>query len=1159
MIRLSRILVGILVSMCAAFLAAAQSAAPRIPFPEFGNANRWNRYQTKLTEVFRLDFESTAPALNILLPSVQLTQDPSEVIDGTASLKMSGNQPAFSISTSVLKLQPGRTYVVQFDYRVISGAEQLGFVRTVFLSTLGAIDGQTVMDVGGPLNLTSSPKLGTYSQSFRIPDKPGITVGLVGHQADFIIDNVRVLRSDSVSMPGTIQLLDSGFPRLMNYMLTDPTNIALQHDISVNDIERNLAGVDLILGTNSDFTLGSAGWTDRIRRSNPKIKILPYQQAFMTQYLDRTPFWGSAGLNSLFNRSLAPEWFLLDTKKQAVYSPDFPQNVQMNHTPYSPMIDGSSFNQHLVKYLQRSVLPGGGWEGFHFDQPEWYPNPLLADKSGKFPEMDADLDHKADSQQQLHESWKAGFVNFFRLVRESLGPNRLLFGNAGYIAQNPTMLGFLNGWLREILSPYEYNSVGDWQTGGAAGWYQIQDGYRMSMRYVQAPAISALQYTGAGLGQPRGRMTANGYPDRFPTLETRDFRRMRLGLTSTLLDDGYYEYDLVDNTTIPLWFDEYAVDERGAATRDLKGKGYMGQPLADASEIRTPERLVVQLDFESASQPAGIYTGVSPAITSDPNLVLSGQNSAVFWNKALNQSQFIAVTDPSLLPLEPRKTYEATMKYRILEYQGTSFEGFLAFGISLNGQPLARDRSSFQFLPDIDGPGQTGQLRVVAQIPDGKVGSLLAGFLDTGAVVVDDLRITEGGPGVWRRDFENAVVLVNPTPGSIYVSQDQIQGPLNRTGLRRIRGSQAPNWNSGAAVTSGITIPSADGIILLADPIPAAPLSMPTSVVTDERSAENLRVLWRATNGYPAGYIVRYGEDLINTTREAAVTRHHTDVQLTGLQPGTTYYLRVAAYDYRGNIGPFSGPVSVSTAGSGVSRPWFALSPATSGAAPGSFVTLEGSNLAGGPFTVPPGEPLPKQIGNTRVLVNGVEAALQSVSETHITFQMPWNVSGSSSFLHVWHDGVLSTEQQIPLDAAAPHLLIGDAGVAAARHLDTGSPVTDDNPALPGEEISVLAGGLGLVEPPPGDGELPTPGTRPAVANPVEVIVNGVSAAGQAILDPEQVGRYAVKFTVPLLQGLSRAQIALTTGGIRSGLAVLPVLDFGLSAQDSARESSPIK
>jgi hypothetical protein len=59
--------------------------------------------------------------------------------------------------------------------------------------------------------------------------------------------------------------------------------------------------------------------------------------------------------------------------------------------------------------------------------------------------------------------------------------------------------------------------------------------------------------------------------------------------------------------------------------------------------------------------------------------------------------------------------------------------------------------------------------------------------------------------GVWRRDFQNGVVLVNPTSASRTVAV----GP----GLRRLAGTQDPAVNDGAAV-SRVTLQPKEGIVL---------------------------------------------------------------------------------------------------------------------------------------------------------------------------------------------------------------------------------------------------------------------------------------------------------------------------------------------------------
>ncbi len=1125
-------------------------------YPVFGEANRWNHYETKYTLVYSQDVEGALNDFQILIPSVQVTTNPQEVIGGKQSLKLSGDQPLVTIVPSAVNLEPGRTYVLQYDFRVLQAASQIGAVRAVFYSPT-PIEGKVVLDFGGPLNLPNSTRRGTDTQSMRIPEQHGITLGLLGLQATVVIDNIRVFRQDQVLSPATSRLWRSGFPRIFNYMLTDPTNISLLHNVSLPEIERNLAAVDLITGTNGDATLSTGAWMKRLRDINPSLRVIPYQQAFMTQYIDRPPVWGSAGLNALFNQTVRPEWFLFDTSGKPVFSPDFPQNIQMNHTPFAFKANGVDFNQHLVQFLQSGSLPSGLFEGFHFDQPEWYPNPLLADRNGRFPLMDTNLDGKADTQKELHDNWKSGFVNFFRLAREKFGPNRLMFGNAGYISQNPTMLGFLNGWLREIYNPYEVSTNGEWRTDDASYWYQTHQAYQASMRYAQAPSMTAFQYSGSGLGTPTGGITANGYPDRRPTLEPRDYRRMRFGLASTLLDDGFFEYDLVDNTTIPLWFDEYAVDGSGAASRDLRHKGYLGQPLADAVELRTAERLVAEVNFDSTT-PTGITLGESFVSTNTPGLVLSGANSGIFSYTDLARVQYIAASNPAALPLEGGKTYEATMDYMVLDYRPSTYRGLLAFGIQVQGEALTQGRSNFQFLPDIDGPGQRGRLRVVTRVPQGQVGSLTAGFLDAGIVVVDNIRITEGGPGVWRRDFENGIVLVNPTPNAIQITQGQLVGPLNRSGVRRIRGTQSPAVNDGSAVTNGLQLGPGEGIILLANRVSPAPMVAPTSIVT-ERGNTSIQVFWRQVTPYVAGYVVRYGEDPVTPNQEVAVTRHKNFAQIDGLAPGTRYYLRVAAYDYLGNIGPFSTPFEATTSGNTVSRPEFALAAESSGVTQGALVSLVGIGLANTSLTAPTANNLPLQLGTTRVLVNGVAAPLLSVSPTRIVFQAPWELGGEHCLVHVVVNGVSSAERRMPLKPAAPELALDSTTVSArAFHADNNAPVTADDPALPGEEIWIEALGVGAVDRFPFNGQ---PANRFGVAKPlqpIEVSIGSIPVSLQeAVLSKTDVGVYRLKVTVPFVSDQPRVVIQLRVAGIPAMQESMDMLSVPLSFATAAHKTLP--
>jgi hypothetical protein len=85
----------------------------------------------------------------------------------------------------------------------------------------------------------------------------------------------------------------------------------------------------------------------------------------------------------------------------------------------------------------------------------------------------------------------------------------------------------------------------------------------------------------------------------------------------------------------------------------------------------------------------------------------------------------------------------------------------------------------------------------------------LAGTSSTGwlGLPTDPPQTRPWSNGVYRREFTNGVVIVNPKGNGI---QTVTMGP----GLRRIKGNQDPVTNDGMAVTSPITLGDRDGLIL---------------------------------------------------------------------------------------------------------------------------------------------------------------------------------------------------------------------------------------------------------------------------------------------------------------------------------------------------------
>jgi uncharacterized protein (TIGR03437 family) len=1130
--------VGVVVVAAISLGGLAKGGSPSQP-DQFGAQTPLNRYRAKLVLIRNIDFEAGLSDIAVLGGSASLTVQAGEVLGGTQSLKLSGPRTFIQIKPEVLGLEPLKTYVIEYDYRVLRRTDPDTVLRVAVVPP-----GKPFIDLGrGPLKYGSGT--GSTATGIRVGDAAGTTFGLYTVDADVVIDNIRVYRHDTEMAPAQVPLWKTGFPRLGIYNLTTPEESALRSRLPLEEIEWRLSRYDLLTGSDIDHTLGAAAWVSRLHRLNPDLRIFPYHESFVAHIASSQILDGAADLNAMFNARLPDPFYMLRPDGQRLVEPDYPANLQLDLTRYCPRVGDKKFVDYTADYIANSVLPSGLWDGIHFDQPEWYPNPLLSkkDTTNPLPPIDLERNGQAASAALLHVSWLEGFYSYFREITRRFGFGQLMFGNAGYIASNTNVLPVLNGWMREIVSPYTIDANGDWVTADAAGWYRLATNYLIADRFTRAPSNVMEQFTGRGLGEALGSYTANGLPDRSAKLDARDFRRMRLGLTTTLLGNGFFSYALVDNTTAPPWFDEYAVDRNGTATSDLSGKHYLGQPLGPAVELDYPARFIFDIDFESPQLSPYFQPSASRRISFDPNEVIQGKFSMVISRDDKDPRGLIFSTNPAILKLERGKTYQLFMDYKILDYQPRTFLGILGIGISSAAQGVTEMRGASLYQPDTFGTGQTGTLRTSVKVT-GDDFVATGALTDFGTAAVDNIRLVEGTGGVWRRDFERGIVLVNPTPEAISVSPAQIAGPLHRTGIRRILGTQASQVNNGQAVTSGITLGSADGIILLADSIPAAPPSTPDGVVVTMPGDEG-RLGWKASTGTVAGYLVRYGEDIATPTREAASGTAYLSLQ--DLAPGTTYYLRVAAFDFLGQLSPFSPPVALTTAGNQPTRPEFTAGSDTFALVPGAIGSLTGFNLAGSAMEAP-GAPYPNVLGETSVQVNGVPVPLIFVSPNRVEFQMPWNVAGSSAIVTVTTSGVSSQEHVLPVAAAVPQLATVDAnGIADAWHTGLDQRVDLNRPAPVGETIVVRARGLGLTEPPAADGELPGPNRARPVTVPLQATFDGRDIPVQgAVLAADQLGVYYVFITVPpdLPSGLRPLRI--TANGLASNDVIVPVLGDSL-------------
>jgi uncharacterized protein (TIGR03437 family) len=217
--------------------------------------------------------------------------------------------------------------------------------------------------------------------------------------------------------------------------------------------------------------------------------------------------------------------------------------------------------------------------------------------------------------------------------------------------------------------------------------------------------------------------------------------------------------------------------------------------------------------------------------------------------------------------VSPGATYFVSFDWQIL----STLDSGMFIGAS-----RASDSSQFEYFRvpgTVTGDSGTTQFPLTTPVSGGwSLGWALDG---AGKVALSNMRIYDGGFGPWRRDFENGFVLVNPLLQPHVFSTADLAGTLNRTGIHRINGTQAPDVNNGQPVSGPLTLQPFDAIILLADhlnaatPPPSKPVIKPGGVISTAEFGAFLDIA-------PGSWIDIYGSNL------AASKRGWTGADFTG-------------------------------------------------------------------------------------------------------------------------------------------------------------------------------------------------------------------------------------------------------------------------------------
>lgn len=747
-----------------------------------------------------------------------ITDEPDQVVAGEYSIRLS-RYGQLESDVEVMPFKGNTTYLVEFDYRILDRVTDDNNIMYFYFEPAG-VDSADQDGLVSTFNmLKNADDQGTFTLGGKMGDAQNYTLSInTTQKASVVIDNLRVLRHDAREIedqpPHWGNFSSLPYPRLGAAMLGTSNWMAYgiggepQFSYSVNQIERRMAMMDVIVGAEIYSQTLDPGFTYRLRKMNPNIILSPYRIAQEQNYEEPlTPLYEDAteDMKYEFILDLADEWFVSDTQGDPVGDPGWVTIRKMNISEHCPVVNGQTFNDYLIDWVLDEVMAKGHWDGIHFDNLFGHINPHIPNRWD--PELlDFDINRNGqrdETSAMVSEMTRSAAISLLERLRAEVGDLEIITGNTGphpEIHLAPYVNGYLFECVNEAWDSAWLPSVSE------AGWRLILQEYFIMQAQNVSPVINIME----GCGRSGSFVEPEGV---FFVPTEKDIQNHRFILGTALLGDGFYTYDLYDARSAPYWFDEYTVNPMGEAEEAPENKGYLGHALGEAVELKSPAKIVWEEDFELRVIPDNLRLNSGITVSQQPGEVIDGDGSLVLYNPDHTRWGFVSTsTHPGLITFTPGETYVVEFDWRILESLDNSLVVYIWDGSTdVPGYPVPGvvvGDSGRALFPMTLGTGGNQRLSF----------DLIGGG---GKVAIDNVRVTRGDAGPWRRDFENGFVLVNPINKPYTFTTEELAGNLGRTGIRRILGTQAPDVNNGQPVTSTLTLAPFDAIILLADPIPS--------------------------------------------------------------------------------------------------------------------------------------------------------------------------------------------------------------------------------------------------------------------------------------------------------------------------------------------------
>ena len=506
-----------------------------------------------------------------------------------------------------------------------------------------------------------------------------------------------------------------------------------------------------------------------IRARNPQVKLLAYLLAHHIWNVNAAD--SAVHIPTIINHTVRDLNGYLYDKNTGQHYPD--NNINLAKKDLSGRYVVAIA---MANIMRDHVLATGLWDGVFTDV---FCHTIGWTQSG----TGRVIDHVRagyPSVAALDAAWSAAADTLSARLRSYAGPNRLIVGNCGGSSEHT----WYNGWMREN---FPFQQGGTWYTNmlghvGSRGYLKDDKDYRQpSSNWMLSVA----------------QLGTNAEYNSFNT------QRVRYGLASAALGEGYHCFgpggrSVNEAMYHQWWYDEYAVDiATGQSSASRQQVGWLGNalgpPHVDFWVSNAPDA-VTNNSFESGVTVGWTFQAFTPAqgtLTHDVTTAAVGSASArVRVTTPHPVDWYIALNSTGRLSMSAGSSYSAT---------------FWAKASPPRRIRVLAGNSGAERFVDIDGTWRQYQAVLVPATSISAGVQFAVGDV-AGDVWFDDVHFQSGLTSIWRRDFQNGIVLVNPSERVLTV-------PLERE-YKRILGTRAPSVNNGARATS-MTIQPYDALFLL--------------------------------------------------------------------------------------------------------------------------------------------------------------------------------------------------------------------------------------------------------------------------------------------------------------------------------------------------------